>query len=996
MRKFSLFLFCFLFFFPSVATAGEVTREGSLFGVEIDVEFTYDIDTDELGPWKAAFNRANLMLWQATRGQMYLKKVNFKICPVDIEGKRGGSSADIFVYKDQPGVSEKGPKISHTIGTLSQSQLGPIILFASDALEFKSENVGHELAHYIFGTYDEYAKPDNSKFTARPVTFPANETAADAGQRLAAGAQIGDGRAVHVSYQDAVSLAQNEGGTPEDYLAFCNKQQHLQPDACVMCGDRRTALNVTGAISGIADYYSGLCGPSDHIKAVFADTTSSGQPVLYRIVNEQSYHKNQSCVSTAEVELALSGVTGLDWNRSGPFGSAPSTEYEEVDDCSNTVVLLLDKSGSMDGARIVDLRRAALGLIDSLDNDTRLGIVWFDSQARTAVELTDLEDNRILAKQAIFGVEASGGTRIGAGLGVAYEVVRRARENVDEPRSREVIFLMTDGESSDDTTSVVNIIRGEDIEISTVALGDEVDADLLGRLAATTGGGSYFAADGNFVEAVTLGVTENLDDYELLQRQTLTGAVSEVNFELDPYVGNSLVRIALGDVDTSGLEDNSFTVTGPQGTTIPAEVRLTVEDENNATVVLVLPKPEPGSYRLSFASERARAGTAISVLVLVQSNTLHLIAGTNLPEGVATFPEATVIQASLLSENGTASGLPVTALVTRPDGSTVEITLFDDGSTIHGDDIPGDGVYSNRFQNYNEDGNYSVSILCDNSAGVARATFGVHSGLGENPAGLLDPFVRERTFSFNLEGFTSLGAGELTVEKLNIDLPDLLAGKEFAFLSGLVVNGFRVQTGPSQAVLLEEIGLALPQELLDRNIIAGFELYNDSDLDGRIDDDGEFAIPLAIVESFETGAGTVTLRDVLELAPNTEMNVLVAMRLQVFEPEEDGATEAGLALLALPLGLLLLTGNRNRMVSILLLVALSVALIAGCGSSNDFVNIGASNSSPQATERDIPDIDAQATLDFSSFKARGAVDGTEININLLSTEPQVGPEVKVR
>lgn len=62
-------------------------------------------------------------------------------------------------------------------------------------------------------------------------------------------------------------------------------------------------------------------------------------------------------------------------------------------------------------------------------------------------------------------------------------------------------------------------------------------------------------------------------------------------------------------------------------------------------------------------------------------------------------------------------GAIIQGTVTKPDGSSISITLYDDGAATHGDVFANDGVYANFFSSYNLNGVYAFELIATNSEG---------------------------------------------------------------------------------------------------------------------------------------------------------------------------------------------------------------------------------------------------------------------------------------
>ena len=177
-----------------------------------------------------------------------------------------------------------------------------------------------------------------------------------------------------------------------------------------------------------------------------------------------------------EVELSVSG-------------SCPSESYE-LD-----VVLVIDQSGSMGGPKMAAARSAAVDFINELDfNQAHASVVLFSSAVTTTQVLTDESEALI---RGVAKSQAFGGTNIGDALRVAREELSSERARVGT--AQRAIVMMTDGKpegGSDDPVgyaySEAELARDAGIAIYTVGLGADIDAKVLGDIAADPN--RFFAA----------------------------------------------------------------------------------------------------------------------------------------------------------------------------------------------------------------------------------------------------------------------------------------------------------------------------------------------------------------------------------------------------------------------------------------------------------------------------------------------------------------------
>ncbi|XP_073297423.1 E3 ubiquitin-protein ligase WAV3-like isoform X1 [Primulina huaijiensis] len=127
---------------------------------------------------------------------------------------------------------------------------------------------------------------------------------------------------------------------------------------------------------------------------------------------------------------------------------------DQVDRASIDLVLVLDVSGSMDGAKLFLMKRAVYFIIENLGPGDRLSLVSFSSSASRIFPLLRMTDTgREDAKQAVTSLDAGGGTNIIEGLKKGIRVLNERRER----NSVASIILLSDGK---DTYHNDAIIRG--------------------------------------------------------------------------------------------------------------------------------------------------------------------------------------------------------------------------------------------------------------------------------------------------------------------------------------------------------------------------------------------------------------------------------------------------------------------------------------------------------------------------------------------------------
>jgi uncharacterized membrane protein len=153
------------------------------------------------------------------------------------------------------------------------------------------------------------------------------------------------------------------------------------------------------------------------------------------------------------------------------------------------VVLLIDKSSSMEGRKIELARLSAVGIIENLRTTDMIGVLMFDHAFRWLVPIGPIEDKERL-QSLISGITADGGTQIPLALAEAYNQI----ESVQAAYKHMV--LMTDGVSEEgDSYNIAKLAGDKNITISTIGLGSYVYRQFLENVATYSKGKSYFLDD---------------------------------------------------------------------------------------------------------------------------------------------------------------------------------------------------------------------------------------------------------------------------------------------------------------------------------------------------------------------------------------------------------------------------------------------------------------------------------------------------------------------
>lgn len=186
----------------------------------------------------------------------------------------------------------------------------------------------------------------------------------------------------------------------------------------------------------------------------------------------------------------------------------PRRERQQV-----ALLLIIDRSASMFGydpasSKLELAKGGAIAATQTLSNDDRVGVLTFDTETQWTVPFTRIGEGLALSEiqDRIAAIEFGGGTDIYRALGIGLPEL--ARQDVTVKHA----VLLTDGRSftgtSDAYTRLMDAARANGMTLSTIAIGEDADKELLERLANEGGGRYHFASDPQELPRLTLMETE--------------------------------------------------------------------------------------------------------------------------------------------------------------------------------------------------------------------------------------------------------------------------------------------------------------------------------------------------------------------------------------------------------------------------------------------------------------------------------------------------------
>ena len=161
-------------------------------------------------------------------------------------------------------------------------------------------------------------------------------------------------------------------------------------------------------------------------------------------------------------------------------------------------VMIIDRSGSMSGGKLLRAREAARALVEALGPKDRFSIVDFSDDARVLVQSSEAtQEAKVAALAAIARLQAAGGTNLSAAFEAAAPQLAEGRRHgrVDK------VFLASDGQANQGISARPALLRLAlqlfgGATVSSFGIGEDYDEQFMTRLAVQAGGRARYVSDG--------------------------------------------------------------------------------------------------------------------------------------------------------------------------------------------------------------------------------------------------------------------------------------------------------------------------------------------------------------------------------------------------------------------------------------------------------------------------------------------------------------------
>ncbi|MEN8242381.1 MAG: VWA domain-containing protein [Chloroflexota bacterium] len=169
------------------------------------------------------------------------------------------------------------------------------------------------------------------------------------------------------------------------------------------------------------------------------------------------------------------------------------------------LVMVIDTSGSMEGNKLVQVKKAAVDFIENMADSDYISIVVYNQTefssshpVITIIEHASLKTTRQSAIDAIRRLDAFGPTPLYDSIGISADIIDKTKSS----QTSNALVLLTDGM---DTASVMHrfndqlytLAMANSTAIYTIAFGNDADEEILSELAIMTNGNFYIGDQSN-------------------------------------------------------------------------------------------------------------------------------------------------------------------------------------------------------------------------------------------------------------------------------------------------------------------------------------------------------------------------------------------------------------------------------------------------------------------------------------------------------------------
>ena len=243
-----------------------------------------------------------------------------------------------------------------------------------------------------------------------------------------------------------------------------------------------------------------------------------------QMLNLKSYVTNFGggfLMTGSENSFGLGGYYGSPVEEVLPIVSRYEKEKENP---SLAMVLVIDKSGSMTGLPIQMARMAARSTVELLSPRDYVGVVAFDGQAYSVVDMTSASNQDVIVA-AIEGLAAGGGTNMYPGMAMGKDMLSSTAARIKH------MIVLGDGQSHPGPfEQLVSEMAMENMTVSTVALGNGADRPLMNVIASIGKGRYYETMEAESVPRIFTKETMEASKSAIKEEPFIPIPLGEINF----------------------------------------------------------------------------------------------------------------------------------------------------------------------------------------------------------------------------------------------------------------------------------------------------------------------------------------------------------------------------------------------------------------------------------------------------------------------------------
>lgn len=483
-----------------------------------------------------------------------------------------------------------------------------------------------------------------------------------------------------------------------------------------------------GRMFGVSDWTALLQNPA--LDPATATSWFGGNPrIRYSVLNGRA-------PSAANTWLAPNG-TNYTW-MSVELPATRARDSLTIIWMGNTVDidLVLDKSGSMAGQPLNDVKTASKAFVDAvlsfsttMQLTPSVGLTAFSSTPDNPATypMTPLTSGNITTINGIVDAMTDGGN---TAMYDACLVSNTKLKTYSGTNSTRLCMLLTDGEENNsvvtDPAQVIAPFVNANIPIYTFGYGSGASHDNCRALSTGTNGAFYANLTGtNQIVDEWLRVFDNTADVQYA-KDAVFAAASGLEFVMDPTVSACVVQVSYKLASASSY--CTFTITDRYNTIVPSTVKTiplgsTYPREEIALISVnsgAISSAVLGNWKCN-ANASGLVSTNLSGTVKLkgkQTGTYSLTI-TDKGKGYYTYPQPIQLTATV-GKSGKISGVNVIAQLTSPSGTVSNVPMYDNGT--NGDPIANDGMYTAQYSGYTENGQYLFTVHFDNGSATGYYT----------------------------------------------------------------------------------------------------------------------------------------------------------------------------------------------------------------------------------------------------------------------------------